>query len=47
MRLAGRLGFVCEGLLREADLFDGQRRDVLVCGVLAREWLDDASDAGS
>jgi ribosomal-protein-serine acetyltransferase len=42
MRLAGRLGFVCEGLLREGDLFDGQRRDVLVCGLLAREWIADA-----
>jgi RimJ/RimL family protein N-acetyltransferase len=32
------LGFVQEGVLREALAFPGERRDVEVYGLLAREW---------
>ena len=38
IRLAQRLGFTCEGRLRDADVYDGQRRDLLVFGMLAPDW---------
>ena len=37
-RLAERLGFVCEGVLREHVFEAGARRSVAVYGLLAREW---------
>ena len=36
--LARRLGFVQEGAIRESSLFEGQRRDMLLFGLLAAEW---------
>ena len=36
--VAQRLGFTQEGVLREAAAFPGARRDVVVHGLLAREW---------
>lgn len=38
IRLAEKLGFSREGQLREADVFNGQRRDQLIYGMLASEW---------
>ena len=38
IRLAQRVGFTCEGRLRDADVYDGRRRDLLVFGMLAPEW---------
>jgi ribosomal-protein-serine acetyltransferase len=35
---ARRLGFTCEGTLREAFVMDGERRDVQVWSILASEW---------
>jgi ribosomal-protein-serine acetyltransferase len=37
-RLAQRLGFTQEGILREAAAFPDERRDLVVYGLLAREW---------
>lgn len=36
--VAQRLGFTQEGVLREAAAFPGERRDLVVYGLLAREW---------
>lgn len=36
--LARRLGFVEEGLLRQGLAFAAERRDQVVCGMLASEW---------
>ncbi|MDH6578533.1 GNAT family protein [Kitasatospora sp. MAP5-34] len=41
--VARRLGFTQEGVLREAAAFPGERRDVVVHGLLAREWHKAAS----
>jgi ribosomal-protein-serine acetyltransferase len=38
IRLAERLGFKLEGRLREAEVFDETRRDLLIFGMLASEW---------
>jgi ribosomal-protein-serine acetyltransferase len=35
---AKRLGFTCEGTLREAFVQEGERRGVQIWSVLAREW---------
>lgn len=37
-KVAERLGFVREGILREAAAFPGGRQDEVVFGLLAREW---------
>lgn len=36
--VAQRLGFTQEGVLREYAAFPGERRDLVVYGLLAREW---------
>ncbi|MEU8121635.1 GNAT family protein [Spirillospora sp. NPDC049024] len=36
--VAERLGMTCEGVLRQAFVLDGERRDVQVWAVLADEW---------
>jgi RimJ/RimL family protein N-acetyltransferase len=36
-----RCGFVREGVLREAAMLDGRRDDVVVMGVLRRDWEHD------
>lgn len=38
--LLQRLGFKIEGTLREAAFWSGQRHDLAMLGLLAREWLD-------
>lgn len=43
-RLIERLGFTLEGCLREHYLIQGRRVDVLVYGLLRREWASPASD---
>jgi ribosomal-protein-serine acetyltransferase len=40
--VAERLGFTQEGLLREAAAFPGERRDLVIYGLLAREWRSGA-----
>ena len=39
LALLGKLGFVEEGLLREAGLWLGQRRDLVQLGLLEREFV--------
>jgi ribosomal-protein-alanine N-acetyltransferase len=39
LRLLGSLGFVEEGLLREAGYWLGERRDLVQLGLLAREFV--------
>jgi ribosomal-protein-serine acetyltransferase len=36
--VAARLGMTCEGVLRQAFVLDGDRRDVQVWAVLAEDW---------
>ncbi|MEV0664501.1 GNAT family N-acetyltransferase [Actinomadura luteofluorescens] len=36
--VAERLGMTCEGVLRQAFVLDGDRRDVQVWAILADEW---------
>ncbi|WP_433464600.1 GNAT family N-acetyltransferase [Spirillospora sp. CA-128828] len=36
--VAERLGMTCEGVLRQAFVLNGERRDVQVWAVLAEEW---------
>jgi RimJ/RimL family protein N-acetyltransferase len=43
-RLAGRLGFTREGLLRGRNLERGRRVDVVVFGLLRDEWREGLSD---
>lgn len=38
IRVYERLGFVCEGAYREALLRDGEVHDMLLYGILRREW---------
>jgi ribosomal-protein-serine acetyltransferase len=38
IRLAEKLGFTLEGRLREADVFNQARRDLLIYGMLSRDW---------
>jgi len=38
IRVYERLGFRCEGVLRQAFFADGGLQDVLVMGLLAEEW---------
>jgi RimJ/RimL family protein N-acetyltransferase len=38
MRGAEKVGFTREGVLREHDMLEGQLVDVVVYGMLAREW---------
>ena len=45
LALARRLGFVEEGLLRQALAFPGERRDQAVYGLLAEEWNKQLSRA--
>ncbi len=40
LTLLTHLGFKTEGSLREAGFWNGQRHDLEVLGLLAREWLD-------
>jgi ribosomal-protein-serine acetyltransferase len=44
--LAHRLGFVEEGVLREAITFPNERRDEVVYGLLATEWQSAARPPG-
>ncbi|MDZ4763996.1 MAG: GNAT family protein [Chloroflexota bacterium] len=39
IRLYERIGFVREGVHREALLRDGERHDMLLYGLLSREWF--------
>lgn len=41
--VAQRLGFTQEGVLREAAAFPHERRDLMVYGLLAREWRKPAN----
>ena len=41
LALLGRLGFVEEGLLREAGFWLGERRDLVQLGLLQREFVRD------
>jgi RimJ/RimL family protein N-acetyltransferase len=43
-RIYGQIGFVVEGRLRSAAFADGKRHDVVICGLLRKEW---AASAGS
>ena len=38
--LAARLGFREEGVLREAERFGDEHRDLIMHSLLAREWLE-------
>lgn len=40
IRLYERLGFVREGVMREALLRDGRRWDMLLFGILRGEWIE-------
>jgi ribosomal-protein-serine acetyltransferase len=41
--VARRLGFTQEGVLRQAAVFPGERRDDVIYGLLASEWRRDRS----
>jgi hypothetical protein len=41
--VARRLGFTQEGVLCEAAVFPGERRDEVVYGLLASEWIKEAN----
>jgi RimJ/RimL family protein N-acetyltransferase len=43
-RIYEQIGFVVEGRLRSAAFVDGKRYDIVVCGLLRKEW---AASAGS
>jgi ribosomal-protein-serine acetyltransferase len=43
--VAERLGFTLEGTIREAAAFPGGRRDVVIYGLLAREWRQSVEQA--
>jgi len=45
LAVARGCGFVEEGRRREAEFYDGQHVDVVVLGLLAREWRDSAAAA--
>jgi RimJ/RimL family protein N-acetyltransferase len=38
IRVAGKLGFIQEGIERELILWQGQWLDLVHCGILRQEW---------
>jgi ribosomal-protein-alanine N-acetyltransferase len=46
LRLVGRLGFTCEGRMREHYLIQGRRADEMIYGILRREWEQKRSAVG-